>query len=55
MQYIILILLLPAAAYALSYAGYNWRNNNRKAAFGLVLMVIAAGMLSVALALRQLF
>ncbi|MEA4845649.1 MAG: hypothetical protein VB106_00280 [Clostridiaceae bacterium] len=47
MQYVILILLLPATAYALSYTSYNWSHKNKKAAFGLALMVIVSIILSV--------
>lgn len=54
MQYIMLILLLPAVFYALSYARYNWSNKNRKAASGVILMVIVSIILTVTIVLMQM-
>lgn len=54
MPYIMLFLLLPAVFYALSYAGYNWRTKNKKAASGVILMVIASVTLTVTIVLMQM-
>ncbi len=47
MEYILLILLLPALLYSCSYARYNWNKKNWKAAGGIGLMVMAAIVLPV--------
>jgi hypothetical protein len=53
MMYAMLILLLPATFYAMSYAKYNWGRRNKKAAFGLVLMALAAVTLPVMIILAN--
>ena len=52
-MYAMLILLLPATFYALSYAKYNWAKKNRKAAFGLIIMALTAVTLPVMMILMN--
>ncbi len=51
MHYAVLFLLLPTTLYTLSYVGYNWKNKNRKAAAGLIIMLAASVALPVIIVL----
>lgn len=42
MKYLVLLLLIPALFYTVSYIGYNWNKKNRKAAFGMIIMATAS-------------